>query len=207
MKKITISLLSIAVLTLLGCSSNSNADLTKDLAAAMQDLQEEIDDVSNTVTKEVGGLYSIDIPADLTITTSLNDDASLQYNNTYAEKYVIVIDEDKQNFIDVLKSLGAYDKDKSLADELADIQISSFGENMTISSQSKVIETEINGMDVRLFAFDGYAPSIDQGISYWTGYFVGEENLYTVMIWTLESSKSVYEDEANAMLQSLTELK
>tara|TARA_R110002072_G_scaffold20688_3_gene74843 strand:- start:16038 stop:16661 length:624 start_codon:yes stop_codon:yes gene_type:complete len=206
MRIFTLLLVSSAVLALFSCNSNSNSDVDNDILDNLKNIEETDLNVSNTVKKEVGDLYSVEIPSDLTITTSLNDDASLQYNNTYAEKYVIVIDESKQDFIDVLKSLGVYDEDKSLADELADIQITSFGENLTISSQSKVIETKINGMDTRLFAFDGLVPSIEQGISYWTGYYVGEENLYTIMAWTLESSKGNFEAEANAILQSIEEL-
>jgi len=206
MRIFTLLLVSSAVLALFSCNSNSNSDVDNDILDNLKNIEETDLNVSNTVKKEVGDLYSVEIPSDLTITTSLNDDASLQYNNTYAEKYVIVIDESKQDFIDVLKSLGVYDEDKSLADELADIQITSFGENLTISSQSKVIETKINGMDTRLFAFDGLVPSIEQGISYWTGYYVGEENLYTIMAWTLKSSKGNFEAEANAILQSIEEL-
>lgn len=193
------------VLTLNSCNSNSRQDNIDD---SFSELLEEIkeSDFNKVTEKQVANLYSVEIPSDLTISTSLNDQASLQYNNVYDEKYVIVIDENKEDFIDILKSLDEYKEGDNLADELANIQISSFGESLTISNQSKVIETEINGMSARLFAFDGTIPGISESISYWTGYYVGKEVLYTVMAWTLQSGKSNFEDEANAILQSLKEL-
>jgi len=162
--------------------------------------------LDNSLEKTVNDQYSVNIPEDLTVTTSLNDVASLQYNNIYSEKYVIVIDEDKQSFIDILKSLNAFDPSKELIDEYADIQISGFGENLSISNQSKVMKTKINGMDARLFAFDATIDGVVDPISYWTGYYVGEDNLYTIMAWTLKSMKNDYEKEANGILQSLKEI-
>ena len=196
---------SVFILSLGSCGSNSNSEkFDESLSELLEEIKES--DFNNVTVKQVADLYSIEIPSDLTISTSLNDQASLQYNNIYDEKYVIVIDEDKEDFIDILKSLGEYENGTNLANELANIQISSFGESLTISNQSKVIETEINGMNARLFAFDGTIPGIEESISYWTGYYVGEDNLYTVMAWTLKSEKSSFEKDANEILQSLKEL-
>ena len=207
MKKIQSSLCVVGI-ALAFCSCNQHPDPVA--TQEIKDVLEEIENLDNVTLddlsiKTVGDQYSISIPEDLTVTTSLNDAASLQYNNIYSEKYIIVIDEDKQSFIDILKSLDAFGSSKELIDEYADIQISSFGENLTISNQSKVIKTNINGMDARLFAFDATIEGVAEPISYWTGYYVGKDNLYTIMAWTLKSLKNDYEKEANLILKSLKE--
>ena len=207
MKKKIISFTFIGLTTLLvGCGGSSSSE-TND---ALQELMDEIEnlDVNTTdvVKKEVNDLYAIEIPSDLTMTTSLNSEASLQYNNIYSEKYIIVIDEEKQYFVDALNDADMYDESLTLAGNFAEIQLSSFSEEVTITNQSEVIDTKVNGMEARLFAFDAEVEGIDVGISYWTGYFVGKDRLYTVMAWTLKSDKDNFEEEANAILKSIEEL-
>ena len=204
-KTLTFTFIGIALI-FMGCSSSSSSeDLNDSLTEFMEEAKAEMDEIS-VVRKEVNEMYSIEIPSDLTMTTSLNDDASLQYNNVYSEKYVIVIDEDKAFFEDALHEADLYNDDLSMAGNFAEIQLSSFSEGVTITNQSDVVKTKVNGLDAHLYAFDARVDGIDFDISYWVGYIVGKERLYTVMAWTLKSEKSSYEREANAILKSLEEL-
>ncbi len=191
----------------MGCDSSSSAEEFNDRFSDLLD-DTTVEELAKTsvVRKEVNDTYAIQIPSDLTMTTSLNDDASLQYNNVYSEKYIIVIDEDKALFEDAMNEADLYDDDMSLIGNFAEIQLSSFSEGVTIISQSNVVKTKVNGLDAHLYAFDARIEGIDFDISYWIGYIVGSERLYSVMAWTLESLKGNYESEANAILKSLEEL-
>jgi hypothetical protein len=51
-----------------------------------------------------GGDYSLGIPTYMTKATTLNDEASLQFQNLFKETYVIVIDENKEKFVTVFKN-------------------------------------------------------------------------------------------------------
>jgi len=155
---------------------------------------------------DVNGLYSMDIPAVLNATKTLNDDASLQYNNLYEEKYIIVIDEDKQEFVDVFISLEEYDESISVVDNYANVQIAFVDESVEITEELKLKSMKINGMAARLKVMNGLISGLDEEISYWLCYVEGKETLYTVMAWTLKSRKSSFEKEALKMIKSIKEL-
>ena len=191
----------------MGCDSSSSAEEFNDqFSDLLHDTSVEELAKKSMIRKEVNETYAIQIPSDLTMTNSLDDDASLQYNNLYSEKYIIVIDEDKALFEDAMNEADLYDDDMSLIGNFAEIQLSSFSEGVTIISQSNVVITKVNGLDAHLYAFDARIAGIDFDISYWVGYILGSERLYSVMAWTLESLKDSYESEANAILKSLEEL-
>ncbi len=190
-------------------SCGGNAESLKEFQETLNELKEiEVEDIAtvNMDLKEVNDQYAIRIPHDFSITTSLNEDASLQYNNLSSEKYFIVIDEDKQEFIDAMLESEIYNEDMSVADNFSDIQISGFGSGMTITSQSEVEKTTINGMDARIFSFDAEVPGITIPISYFTAYVVGEDRIYTLMGWTLESAKDQYKIQVKEIIHSIKEL-
>lgn len=184
------------------CSSSVDSDSENSLMEAIQSIAET---KYNTI--EVGGEYSLDVPDFMKSTSALNDEASLQYNNLFKEKYVIVIDEDKQEFIDVFKELGEYDESKSVIDNYADLQISYFREAGGVIRESKVVSKKINEMEGRQIAIDANVQGVDESISYWLGYVEGKDKMYSLMAWTLESRKDDFEKEANLMIRSLKELK
>lgn len=184
------------------CSSSVDSSGEKSLMEAIQSIAE-----TNYNTIEIAGNYSMDVPDFMKSTTALNDEASLQYNNLFKEKYVIVIDEDKEEFIDVFKELGEYDESKSAIENYADLQISYFKEAGGVVRESEIISKDINGMPSRQIAIDANVQGVDESISYWLGYVEGEKSMYSIMAWTLESRKDDFEKEANTMIRSLKELK
>jgi len=155
---------------------------------------------------EVNGIYSMDIPDILDATGTLNDDASLQYNNLYEEKYIIVIDEDKQEFVDAFISLDEYDESISVVDNYANVQLAFIDESVEFTDGFELESLKINGMDARLKPINGLISGLDEEISYWLCYVEGKETMYTVMAWTLKSKKSSFEKEALKMIKSLKEL-
>ncbi len=208
MKKtfLSLTILGLAI-ALTSCGGNSES--LREIQETLNELKQV--EVENVATEEmdlkkVNNTYSIRIPSSFSITTSLNQDASFQYNNLAEEKYFIVIDEGKQEFIDAMVEGDIYNEELSVADNFADIQISGFAAGMTITSQTDVEKRKINGMDARVFSFDAEVQGISFPISYFTAYVVGKERIYTLMGWTLESSKDQYKHQVKGIIHSIKEL-
>lgn len=63
----------------------------------------------NTKMISVNERYTISIPADMSESSELNDDASLQYEDMWEDFYVIVIDESKQEMQQALEMFDMTD--------------------------------------------------------------------------------------------------
>lgn len=165
---------------------------------------EEMDDKVSYQSVDVAGLYSMELPDYLTSTTALNDQASLQYNHLAKEEYIIVINESKEEFVDLLKMLDMYDEDLSVVENFAAQQsgLLTAGLSVIEKSEMQTIKGKLPmcGMEV-----DATMTGIADPISYYYGFVEGEDNLYTVMTWTLLDNKKKYHKEAIRMIKSLEE--
>ena len=63
------------------------------------------------------------------------------------EAYTIVIDEPKDEFVDLFKELNSYDENLSLIENYRDIQLQLFNERMRVNTQSSPRSLKINGLD------------------------------------------------------------
>ncbi|MDG1428846.1 MAG: hypothetical protein P8P87_08160 [Crocinitomicaceae bacterium] len=165
---------------------------------------EELDQKVKYEKVDVAGLYSMEIPDYMTSTTLLNDQASLQYNHLSKEEYIIVINESKQEFVDLLELLDMYDEDMSVVENFAAQQSELLTEGLTVIQKSDM--EKVNGkLPMCGLELDARMAGIPDPISYYYGFVEGEENLYTVMTWTLLSNKEKYHREALHMIKSLEE--
>jgi hypothetical protein len=143
-------------------------------------------------TVKTGNEYSLDIPSHMKEAKNLNDDASLQYQNLFKELYVVVIDEDKQNFIDTFIEADEYDTTKSVIENYCIVQLKSFGESIEITQQPEPVTLKINGLDAQKAQFDGKVEGINAEIAYFTTYVEGKDKVYMIMAWTLKDRKEKY---------------
>lgn len=181
------------------CSSSVSSD------SVFRDLKGQIDKVEyNNV--EIANLYAMDLPGFMTVATELNDQASLQYSNPYKEKYIIVINESKDEFVEIFKRLGMYDDSKSIVDNFAEQQYNFMKEESVIVWETPMKSIKTHGMELRTKDFDANVAGIPETISYFYGFAEGEENLYTIMAWTSESKKDSFKDEVERMIKSIKEL-
>lgn len=157
-------------------------------------------------TKKVNGLYSIDIPDFMVATTELNREASLQYNNLYKEKYIIVLDENKNDFIQDLKDYGIFDEDEEMLDVFAEAKESFIINQDAVIGEIYRVDKKINGLNARLVEFDSDVNGIPEPVTYYLGFVEGKNNLYTILAWTLTDRKNAYKEEANKMINSFREL-
>lgn len=125
-------------------------------------------------------------------TVDLNDEASLQYQNTLREAYVIVIDEPKEEFIETFKMLHQYSDSMSVIENYCATQLSYIKQNTTVSHQAEQTKFTIGGLEAITETFQGAIPQIEEEIAYHLTFIEGEENLFMIMSWTLNSRKEKY---------------
>lgn len=203
MKK-TVTLLGCFCLTLIfalsSCTPSVSGDDSKDFLEKLKSASETKFD-----TKKVNNLYSIDIPDFMVSTTDLNDEASLQYNNLYKEKYIIVLDEDKETLIADLKSFDLYDEKRTLIEMFSEAKESFIINEASVIGKISRKSSKINGMSASITEFDSNVAGIPEAVTYYLAFVEGKDNLYTIMAWTLTSRKADFKDEAMKMIKSFRE--
>jgi hypothetical protein len=176
-------------LVLLSCSLLPNKD-------------EKGDNVELEAVSSLDGDFSLSIPAYMTKATTLNDDASLQYQNMFKEVYVIVIGEDKQEFINTFKKLDNYDTTRSPVSNYADVQVQATSANMNVISKTDIVRSKINGMRAAATEMDASVEGVSTPITYFLTFFEGKEKMYMIMAWTFQSKKDTYRNTFDKMAKS-----
>jgi hypothetical protein len=143
-------------------------------------------------TISINGQYSMHIPKFMTKAANLNNDASLQYQNIFKEVYVIVIDENKKEFIETYNNLGSYDSTRSPIANYADTQVQLITSNANVISKTEVANFTINGADAATTEIDASIEGIKTPITYFLTFIDGKDNLYMIMAWTLRDKKETH---------------
>lgn len=149
--------------------------------------------------------YSISLPSFLVkASTSLNEDASLEYLHTWKEFYVIVIDESKS---EMQKSLVDNNLTDSFSNDIkgySDLILKGLDQTVSVSQKSEIIDTLINNMPARLLTITERAEGVD--VFYSIAFIQGKERYYQIMAWTLASKEYEFKDKMNRIMYSLKEL-
>lgn len=198
MKKIIYSCgIVLLALSFNSCLSSGSKDAIAELATPKVEY--------NTV--KIEGLYSMQVPAFMTVTTELQEDASLQYNNPFKEKYITVLDETKEEIMAFMSDYGVYDESKSELENYVDTRLSYLTESgIMIKNQTKLKSTTINGRKAYSTVIDASVPGISEDIAYFFTYIQGKGNFYMISAWTLLDRKSDYEEEVETMINSFKEI-
>lgn len=157
-------------------------------------------------TRSVKGVYEIGVPNDMKVATSLNQDASLQYENIFKETYLAIIDEDREAFESAYNLYGGIDSTKSVISNYAKIQVDFFMEGVKALERKDPKQLTINGMEAEQVEFTAKVEGVDGNIYYLMTFVQGEKNVYMVMMWTFEKSKDKYRDLFVSMADSFREL-
>jgi hypothetical protein len=154
--------------------------------------KEEVFNPADFNVVKIANEYQLSIPNYMTAAKSLNDNASLQYQNVFKETYVIVIDEDKQTLIDTFLGVNQYDTLLSVAENYRNIQTQLLQESMTVNSQSKPVALKISTLDAQQMELAGSVEGVKQEIAYFLTFIEGKEKVYMIMSWTLMDRKDKY---------------
>lgn len=179
MKKLSILFLCI-LFSIFSCKKivDSASSLTKD-NITVEDLKAVL------VNKD----YSISVPSYMTELKSLNEDASFQYANIFKETYTIVIDEDKQEFIDAFKEIMIYNDSLSPIDNYTDYQIKSLKESLE-AKDVKELDFKIKNLPSKQYELSGKIEDIN--VAYLIGFIESDEKMYMIMSWTIDNRYQKY---------------
>lgn len=204
--KVLTSMLSGIIVSLLlySCGSSTTSEKTNALDGFFNKIKEATSTKYDTI--EINNLYSIEIPDYMVSTTALNDKASLQYNNIYKEKYIIVVEDDREQIVKEFKESGIEFEDNEIL-----VQFARAKENFLILGDQVVGEIDRNDLKAgnlagKLVEFDSRVSGIPESITYYIAFIEGADHFYTVMAWTLSRRKKAYSAEVNKMLTSFKEL-
>jgi hypothetical protein len=168
--------------------------------------KEEKLDEAELVSVKINDEYSVKIPDYMKKAESLNDEASLQYQNVFKETYVIVIDEPKQEFVDTFEQLGEYDSTKSPIENYQIVQMKNLVEGIDISKQTDPKNFKIHGLNAIHIQIDGSVEDVNDEIAYFLTFIEGKEKCYMMMAWTLKSRKEKYSNTFDTIAKSFRQL-
>jgi hypothetical protein len=150
--------------------------------------------------------YSVKLPDYMKKAESLNDEASLQFQNTFKETYIIVIDEPKEEFITTFIELDQYDSSLSAVENYKLIQMKNLEEAMTRNFVSEPKKLKIHGLDAIQVQMDGNIEAVPNEIAYFLTFIEGRDKLYMMMAWTLRERKEKYSNTFESISKSFRQL-
>lgn len=157
-------------------------------------------DVFKTVS--IKNQYSLDVPDNLTQVNTLNEDASLQFQNLFSEFYIIIIDEPKSGINDYLKSISGFGPNILGYSEL----ITSNLEKAVANSQfSPKINKQINGLKAQTTSLSGRIDNFD--VFYKLAFVEGKNHYYQIFTWTTLDKKKEYSAKMDKIIASFKESK
>jgi len=155
-------------------------------------------------TVSVEGRFSIEIPSSLTKANDLNDEASLQYQNTWKEFYVIVIEDEKTEFLHMLEEYELTDTYTNDLEGYSELTWDNFTEQTRPLQSPGLSEITVNGMPGMRLDTSVQYEGVD--IFYTYGIVEGKDRYYQIVVWTLASKQSNYQEEMKRIIESLQEL-
>lgn len=155
---------------------------------------------TNWQTKKINKLYSVDIPDYLYDTNDLNSEASLQCENVDKEMYLIIIDEDKKEFIDAVNELleDTQFTEEEILDVYAYLQFTTFATDEDFDNNLEYLE--INGLKARQLDIVSYFEEYD--VFYKMACYESNKNLYFLVSWTTLDNKNIYNPDLQNVINS-----
>ncbi len=202
LRLITLLLVVTSILISCGNIKNKIEDSAKE---AIEEVAKDLKENQNSFnTIQINNLYSIDVPDFLVKTNSLNDEASLQYENTAKEYYVIVIDEAKHDFLEALNNELNEDEAYTIEEVLEPYSYLQF---TTFANEDQYYDFEyidVNGLNGQQLDITNYFESLN--VFYKMACIEGNDNLYFVVTWTLDSYKDKHNDSMQKIIDSFKEI-
>lgn len=143
-----------------------------------------------------GNCFSIDIPKYMTKSYDLNDVASLQYQNSIKEAYVIIIDDDKEH----LESLGVKFVNSK---EFLESTVSNFYSEAQDRKIGSINEFVSNGLGHSQVEITLRADDTD--LYYLITAVETNEHFYKIICWTLLENKDKLKNDYKTISKSLKE--
>lgn len=148
--------------------------------------------------------YSLTIPAILTETDDINDDASMQLKNEFIEFYVLVFEESKDEINDFFMKVNLPEYYDMGLENYSNLIWESLNNNFEIYNYTGFFDVDINGLPAKYVEFNGKFSDID--IYYSLTVIEGEKNFYQISSWTLTSMESRNKEKIDEIKFTFKEL-
>ena len=151
-------------------------------------------DTSQFIPFSVEGQFSLEAPKFMKNSVGLNPDASIQLENRQQEIYLAVIEEPKGEVIENFKSTGVYNEDLSPVTNYFNVQTNLFTNDLQLLEKGEPQSFKINGMPAMNIEIVAQPAQVNVGIYYLFTFIEGEDTLYMLMQWTIDSQKEMLQD-------------
>jgi len=152
-------------------------------------------------TVKVSGRYTIDIPTSLSKADNLNEGASLQYSNERKELYIIVMEEPKKVYEDIIASDP--ESYQPGLEGYAGLLLESTESKIKTDASPALAKRKVGNLDAYTTEFSGVVDGLH---IYWKmAYIEGKNRYYQIMAWTLNDKKEVHGPTMDAMINSFKE--
>lgn len=148
--------------------------------------------------------YTISLPPFVKETSELNEDASLQYQNTLREFYVVVIDESKAEFEKALSDNDLNDLYPQNIKGYSELLLFSMEQAIEIKSKSMLKDTIINNQPAKILTIKGRVEGTD--IFYSIGFVQGVKRYYQIITWTLQNKEKEHAGLMKKIIASFKEI-
>lgn len=156
---------------------------------------------NETETVKIDGKYTIEISSLLSRANNLYDGASLQYSNERRELYIVILEERKKAYSDLIE-LDPQNYEPGIKG-YADLLITDTQTRVKADIAPLLTESKINKQKACTTEFTGKVDGIP---IYWQiAYIEGKNTYYQIMTWTLNEKKEEYQDTMKAMINSFKE--
>lgn len=183
-------------LGIVSCTNNSASELEKTL----DELKKESEKITYVEQTNDSIDFYLILPDYMSETSELDPGRPFQYMNAVKEHYIVASSEalaDVKPLIEVMDYEG-----ETFLDKYVSYNKGVINEGVKISKEEPVKKTTINGFKAQTLQFDGTVEGISEPISYFTTFIEGKDNVYFIMLWTLESRKDDFKEIADKVVKS-----
>ena len=147
--------------------------------------------------------FKINIPIYMSETSSLNENAILQYQSQFRNIYVMVIEDTKDGFHNSLVENEINDQYTNDLEGFAELMFS-YGGFWNVNNEDEIEVTMINGLNAKVIETTNRIEGID--IFYKAALVEGKSSYYQVIAWTSSNKESKNKDDIRKIIDSFTEL-
>ncbi|WP_248722960.1 hypothetical protein [Seonamhaeicola sp. ML3] len=184
----------IVVMLFLFISTHSCLDLLDkaNRVASELDSSPESTSESNYQTIAIDSVFKVDVPNYMKPLPNLNPEAVLQYGNIYKDAYLVVIQENKEEYINLFKELGEYNPELPVIENYKNVQKEMLKESINNARISEYGLTNINNKPARQIKVFGEVEDVEA--AYIIAFVEGKEDIFMLMNWTVKNKFQKHEN-------------
>lgn len=163
-------------------------------------------DTSEYKTETIENNFQISIPKKMKKASQLNPEASMQFENNNDNTFLVILQEDRSDFLKAYGEAGFLDNTMSDIENYRKLQVDYFVKRLTLLEEGEPDAVKINGNNAAQIEFTCQVPTANSNIFYVMTFIEGEDDLYMIISWTISLLEDDHKDTFYAMADSFKEL-